>query len=238
LVSTRAEDYLDSVNLERVVGRFQDTARRHGVTAALHDIECQALNKVSRFEILKGMVVEPPDVTDPTMFEAPGYQGRFVEPEALEPMAHARQHELDPGFLEETVRRGDRCYAMFEGDELAAYGWYAKQPTPIDEHFRLHFDKDYIYMFKGYTVPAHRGKRLHAVAMSRALRAFAEEGRRGLVSYVASNNFASLKSTARMGYRQFGDVYLVQAAGRSFTFATPGCRPYGFRVELPGNRPY
>jgi L-amino acid N-acyltransferase YncA len=86
-------------------------------------------------------------------------------------------------------------------------------------------------MFKGYTVPAHRGKRLHAVGMCRALRDFAQAGGRGLVSYVASNNFASLKSTARMGYRLFGDVYLVRAAGRSFAYASPGCRAYGFKAE-------
>jgi hypothetical protein len=226
------------VNLEQVVGRFQDTARRHGVGAALHDVECRVLNKVTRFDILKGMVVEPEDLTDPEMFEAPGFQGRFVDPAELAPRALARQDDLDPGFIEEAARRGDRCYAMFEGDTLAGYGWYAQRPTPIDEHFLLHFDPAYTYMFKGYTVPAFRGKRLHAVAMCRALRALAGEGRRGLVSYVASNNFASLKSTARMGYRQFGDVYLVRAAGRSFSWATPGCRPYGFRVEPILERPY
>jgi len=226
------------VNLEQVVGRFQDTAKRHGVGAALHDVECLVLNKLSHFEILKGMVAEPDDITDPALFEAPGYQGRFVAPFELEPLARERQDDLDPDFLAQATRRGDRCYAMFEGDRLAAYGWYAQQPTAIDEHFELHFDPAWTYMFKGYTVPAHRGKRLHAVGMCRALRALAAEGRRGLVSYVASNNFASLKSTARMGYRQFGDVYLVRAAGRSFTWATPGCRPYGFRVEALGNRPY
>jgi len=238
LVGTGPDVYLESVNLDRVVGRFQDTARRHGVGAALHDMEYLVLNKVSRFEILKGMVVEPADVTDPSLFEAPGYEGRFVDLGELAPLALARQDELEPGFLEEAAGRADRCYAMFEGDTLAAYGWYARRPTPIDEHFLLHFDPAYTYMFKGYTVPAHRGKRLHAVAMCRALRAFAEEGQRGLVSYVASNNFASLKSTARMGYRSFGDVYLVRAAGRSFSWATPGCRPYGFRVETILDRPY
>jgi hypothetical protein len=196
------------------------------------------LNKVTRFEILKGMVVEPPDVTDPAMFEAPGFEGRFVPPEDLTPLAQGGEHELDAGFLEQAAHRGDRCYAMFEGQSLAAYGWYSGQPTPIDEHFRLHFDGAYTYMFKGFTLPAHRGKRLHAVGMCRALRAFAEEGRKGLVSYVSSNNFASLKSTARMGYRVFGDVYLVRAAGRSFSYATPGCRPYGFRVEAAAPPPY
>jgi hypothetical protein len=224
------------VNLEKIAARFQDTARRHGVGAALHDMECLVLNKVTRLEILRGMVVEPADVSDPTLFEAPGYTGRFAEPAELERYALAGQHGLELSFLEQARRRGDRCYAMYEGEELAAYGWYARQSTPIDEHFVLHFDPAYTYMFKGYTVPAQRGKRLHAVAMCQALRAFAEQGCKGLVSYVASNNFASLKSTARVGYRIFGDLYLVRAAGRSLAFASPGCRVYGFRAEpvIPG----
>ena len=36
---------------------------------------------------------------------------------------------------------GDRCYALFDGERLAAYGWYSDLPTPIDEHFVLHFDR-------------------------------------------------------------------------------------------------
>jgi hypothetical protein len=221
----------ETVNIEKIAARFQDTARRHGLGAALHDVEYHVLNKVSQFGLLRGMVVEPKDVTDPALFEAPGYSGRFAEPAELEAYASAGQHELDPQFLAESRRRGDRCYAMFEGDSLAAYGWYARQPTPIDEHFVLHFDPAYTYMFKGYTAPAHRGKRLHAVGMCRALRAFGETGCKGLVSYVVSNNFASLKSTARMGYRRFGDLYLLRAAGRAFAYASPGCRAYGFRAE-------
>jgi len=219
------------VDLQKIATQLQDTARRHGLGAALHDVECRVLNQVSRFGLLRAMVVEPKDLTDPALFEAPGYSGRFVELAELEAHARAGRYELDPQFLVEAGRRGDRCYGMFEGDTMAGYGWYARQPTPIDEHFVLHFDPAYTYMFKGYTAPAHRGKRLHAVGMSRALREFGAAGGKGLVSYVRSNNFASLKSTARMGYRQFGDVYLLHAGGRSFAWASPGCRPYGFRAE-------
>jgi hypothetical protein len=223
------------VDLQKIAARFQDNLRRHGVGAALHDVECRALNKVSRFGLLRAMVVEPGDLTDPTLFEAPGFTGRFVETAELEGHARNGEHALDADFLAEADRRADRCYAMFEGESLAAYGWYARKPTPIDDHFILHFDPTYTYMFKGYTVPAYRGKRLHAVGMCQALRAFGEAGDKGLVSYVASNNFASLKSTLRMGYRVFGDVYLLHAAGRSFAYASPGCRPYGFRAEpAPG----
>lgn len=218
------------MDLGGIVARAKENAQRHGWPAAWHDVQCRALNRVMRFEILKGMAVALEDVTDPALFEAPGFAGRFVEPGELERFARAGTHELDEPFLRQAQARGDRCYALFDGLVLAAYGWYAERPTPIDDHFTLHFDPAYTYMFKGYTLPEYRGKRLHAVGMCRALRALTEEGRKGLVSYVLSNNFSSLKSVARMGYRIFGEVYLVGAAGQRFARASGGCRPYGFHV--------
>jgi hypothetical protein len=86
-------------------------------------------------------------------------------------------------------------------------------------------------MYKGYTVPAYRGLRLHAVGMCRALREFTAEGKAGLISYVQSNNFASLRSVGRMGYRIFGTVFLVRVGGRFFAYSTSGCRDYDFWVE-------
>jgi hypothetical protein len=192
----------------------------------------RALARVVRVEVLRGMAVTVEDVPDRGLFEAPGFTGRFATEEDLAPYASDPEMDLPADFVAEAFARGDRCYALFAGAELAAYGWYARLPTRIDEHFLLHFDSSYTYMYKGYTGRAHRGKRLHAVGMCRALRAFTDEGHRGLVSYVLANNFASLKSVARMGYRIFGDVYLVRWAGRSYAAATRGCAAYGFRAEV------
>ena len=229
---------------QQIVRRVRENVLKYGRRAALHDLECRIVNRVTHLEILKGMVVELPDVRDPELFDAPGFEARFVDEADLERYAHAGTHDFTLQFVDEALGRGDRCYALFDGDVLASYGWYSLLPTPIDEHFVLHFDPTYTYMYKGYTIPAYRGKRLHAVGMCRALQAFTEEGKRGLISYVLSTNFASLRSTERMGYRIFGDIYLVRARGHSLAFATRGCRPYGFRAEtttaraaLPASQP-
>ncbi|HYI85673.1 MAG TPA: hypothetical protein VEX61_01125, partial [Burkholderiales bacterium] len=55
-------------------------------------------------------------------------------------------------------------------------------------------------------------------------------GYRGIVSYVESTNFDSLKSCLRMGYGVFGSVYVVRVFGRYFAWASPGCDAFGFRV--------
>lgn len=219
----------------RIVHHVRDDLARHGIAATAHDLAYRTLHLVADFEALKGMTARLGDVRDRALFEAPGFRGRFVEPEELA-YVYAGTFELWPAFLRDAARRGDRCYALFQGETLASYGWYSDLPSSIDDNFVLHFDPAYAYMYKGYTVPAYRGLHLHAVGMCRALREFTIEGKAGLISYVESNNFASLRSVARMGYRIFGTVFLVRVGGRSLTYATPGCRDYDFWVE-PTARP-
>jgi hypothetical protein len=219
------------VDIGKAVGYIKDRASKYGVGATLHDLQCRLVNQLVRFHILRGMTVRVLDIRDRSLFEAAGFEGRFVGERELWKYAQDRAHEITPEFLRAALARGDRCYALFDGETLAAYGWYSDLRTPLDEHFLLHFDRGWTYMYKGYTMAAYRGKRLHAVGMCGALRAVTDEGRNGLISCVASNNFASLHSVTRMGYRIFGDVYLLRAAGHSFSYATRGFRPYGFWVE-------
>jgi hypothetical protein len=220
----------------KAIDYLKDHARKYGFGATLHDLQCRLINRVVHFEIMKGMTVRTRDVKDPGLFEAPGFDGRFVDEEQLREYAQDSAHQMTPEFLRTALARRDRCYALFEGSTLAAYGWYSDLPSPLDDHFVLHFDRAWTYMYKGYTMPAYRGKRLHAVGMCCALRALTEEGQEGLISCVGSNNFASLHSVTRMGYKIFGDVYMLRARGGSFTYATRGCREYGFRVEAPEAR--
>lgn len=217
--------------MRKIFDYIRESVGKYGAAATLHDIECRVVNKIVHFQILEGMTVRLHDVKDPRFFEAQGFDARFVDEDELAKFAHDNVYEVSVDFLRKARARGDRCYALFDGEALAAYGWYSDLPTLIDEHFVLHFDRAWTYMYNGYTVPVYRGKRLHAVGMCRALRAFTEEGKKGLISYVASNNFASLSSVTRMGYRIFGEVYMLRTGSRSFTYATKRCRDYGFWVE-------
>ncbi len=122
------------------------------------------------------------------------------------------------------------------GDDLAAYGWYSNKPTTLDfEGLRLQFDDKYIYMYKGFTAPEHRGQRLHAIGMTRALEAYLQRGYRGIVSYVEWNNFASLKSCYRMGYRHLGNVVIAGVRGHYILRHDAGCEALAFRVVRTSN---
>ena len=218
------------MNVVRWADELKKTFHTYGPGAVLQDVGWRAVNKVASAQVLRGMTVRVSDVQDPTLFDAPGFEGRFVGADELEPYA-AGAHEFTSEFVKSAMAHGDRCYAIFDGDKLASYGWYSNRPTPVDDHLLLHFDPAYTYMYKGFTAKAYRGKRLHAVGMCRALRAVTDEGKKGLISWVYSNNFASLRSTERMGYRIFGSAFAVRAGSHVASYATPGCREYGFWLE-------
>lgn len=205
-------------------------ARRHGVARATYGLALKAVNRVVPLKILRGVMIETPR---PEFLVCPeGYTPMFLAPDRIREFALDSETRLTPGFVEEAVSKRDECFGILKDGILAAYGWYSSRPTRIDPpELRLRFSYDYVYMYNGFTHPRHRGRRLHAIGMTLALRAYLDRGRKGLVSYVESNNFDSLKSCRRMGYSEFGSISVVRISGRYRAHSSAGCRRLGFRVE-------
>jgi len=202
--------------------------RRHGVRATGYEAAIRALGAFAEFKILRGVFVDRPD---PAFLDCLGNVMK-VRAAALRRFAADPANELSQEFLREAAARGDQCYAICDGERLAAYGWYAFVTTPIGlPGLLLHYRPGYVYMYKGFTHDDYRGQRLHAIGMTRALRHYMASGYKGIVSYVESTNFDSLKSCFRMGYAVFGSVYVAKLFGRYWSLATPGCAEYDFRVE-------
>ena len=205
-------------------------ARRHGLTRASYSLALKAVNRIALLKILRGVIIERPL---PEFLVCPeGYTPTFLTPDRLRSFSLDPDTRLSPGFVEEAVSKGDECFGILKGGRLAAYGWYSSRPTRIDPpELRLRFRYEYVYMYNGYTHPLCRGRRLHAIGMTLALREYLGRGRKGLVSYVESNNFDSLKSCRRMGYAEFGSIYVARISGKYRAFSSAGCRRLGFRVE-------
>src|SRR5687767_7294314 len=106
--------------------RIQDVQlaiRNAGMRGACYDLAYRVGQKAVGLRVFQGMSLTPASL-DPAFLraEAP-YEHGFLDETALRRYARVPGLELDDRFLEEAFARGDRCYAVWAGDDLAAYGW-------------------------------------------------------------------------------------------------------------------
>ena len=217
--------------------KLRERVRRHGFRNTLCAIALKLVNSVFVFRIFRGLYVEQPNVS---FFKCPpGLTAGFLSAQQLREYARDPGTEMPDTFIDVALPRGHECHAIREGETLAAYGWYATGSTRVGiAQLEIAFDPRYVYMYKGFTVPRYRGQRLYAIGMTRALRHYKNRGYQGLVNYVEAQNAASLKSCLRMGYRMFGSIYLIGVFGKYFSFCSPGCERFDFRlIHRPSGTP-
>jgi len=221
------------VQVQRISSEFRSQVSAFGFWSTLRAFVLRAIKRVIDFKVLRALCIT---VVAPGFLEIPaGMSGDFLDRETLRRMTADVKYDLTPEFLDEALAKGDQCYAILDGDQPAAYGWYAHSPTRMSDGLLVQFDPAYVYMYKGLTLDAYRGRRLHAIAMTRALAACKAKGFKGLVSYIEADNLTSLKSAHRMGYVDFGWVFIFKIMGRYATVRTPGCAALGFGLA-PASR--
>jgi len=211
--------------------QIRRSVRDAGPSGACLDLTYKVLNRLTTFMALTMVSLVPEGVDRSYLTGHAGYVHRFLRGSELNTFSRDPANDLPQDFVSGALAKGDRCYAILDGDVLAAYGWYARGKTPITEELTLRFDPEWVYMYKGFTRPEYRGQRLHAIGMAKAMMEYAGEGLRGIVSFVEANNFASLKSCYRLGYAQVGTIYALRLGRHFFVHVTAGCPALGLDLE-------
>jgi hypothetical protein len=216
--------------LKRVVRKVRTRISHHGLRGALRIGALAAIGHNRWLRVLRGHCVHE---INPKFLDYPReYGASFVRPDAVATFALNPETGMSERFVRNALAKGDKCYGFTHEGGLSSYGWYATNPTLITPELRLHFSRQYVYMYKGFTHELHRGKRLFPYGMTRVLRHYRAAGYNGLLLYVDANNLGSLKACARMGFRVFGSIYIAKLFGWYFVYETPGCARFGFRIEV------
>ena len=202
---------------------------RHGWWNTLGWVALRLAAIACGVRVLRGLVME----AMPAATAVPeGLAHGFQAPRALRRFAADPANEMPPFFVADAIARGDRCYAVCDGITPLSSSWYSRRPTAIGTPgLVLHFDPSYVCLYKAFTHPLERGRRLYAAGVSQVFPHFVAKGARGLLACVEGTNLESLKALRRMGFRAFGSICVVRLFGRHFCLATPGCRPYRLRLE-------
>lgn len=212
---------------------IQTRLQRFGLFSAVRGYLYYAAHRWLGLRVVRGMVLTV-ESANPDYASLPNaFTGRRILNSDLHELADERL-QISRDLVREAQSRSDWCFLVKGDKDIASYSWYSNKPVPINDGLVVHFFPEYLYMYKGYTAQEFRGVRLHAYGMMQGLRIADFEGYRGLIGYVDAHNCASLKSADRMGYAIFGTCFAIRVFGRTLTYASDGCKKYGFGLAPQG----
>jgi ribosomal protein S18 acetylase RimI-like enzyme len=175
------------------------------------DWTARSVLKMRRIEFVW---LEPEHAVLPEIVGAP-LEHRFLAPDEIKKFIQQPIHDLNHEMIARIESGEHWCYAAIDGEHLAAYGWYARKDVAPDDcfGFGMKLPSDIAYMYKGYTHPEYRGRRLHGFLMVKALEELHKNGVKAIISSVDWTNAASLKSCERIGYEMLGQGVLWSLLG-------------------------
>ena len=128
-----------------------------------------------------------------------GVQIRAVERSELARLSGAGFSGISQKFLRGIEGTPDLCFGAFAGEALVSYVFFAPaSPIAIDARLQFAFPADWIYVYKAFTQPAWRGKRLLHQILTYGMTRL---GPHRFVTLVVAGNQASRKAFERCGFR-------------------------------------
>jgi hypothetical protein len=218
------------------IQKLRSFVSRHGLAHTAFYLGYKTVNRAVTAKVLK-VIVLPRDSINRSLLTGSDEHWSFLSREELERFAKADPTlNLSDEFLSHAFAHGCQCYGFVQDGTLGSYLWCTNRPYPsppsMSPRLTVQFDPDYVYAFNGFTAPAFRGLRLHSIGMAQGLQSFVEQGIKGGIGYVEVYNRDSLKSCVGHGYRTIGTAAYFAVGYKGVAYASPGCKPYGFRVAV------
>jgi hypothetical protein len=145
---------------------------------------------------------------------------------------HARdpRYCLATRFIRRAMSRGDLAYGAFEEGKLVGYTWRSASAAPFFSGLWIKVPSPFVYAYKSYTLPSHRGRGMYGAFTSFTDRQSRAIGHPMVLTLIDIANIPSLRASAHVGSRKAGYAGYLRLFGRCFTFRTPAVRAMG--VEL------
>jgi hypothetical protein len=179
------------------------------------------LNRLFGFRCLRALSLNSLSDGEATSLARP------LSREELRPFQDREDLELVRGFVDEAFLRGDSCFGIIQEGELISYGFLTSQTTYFVDTLWVHFGSPSRYLYKCFTHPAFRGRRLnHEIA--KAARLSVKEK---ILVTIEPHNTNSIRSFVKMGAQDFGWTAALSLFGTDLVFSSPACRIFGLSLE-------
>ncbi|HEX3871917.1 MAG TPA: hypothetical protein VHV77_15840 [Pirellulales bacterium] len=179
---------------------LNETRRYHGTRSAVLGLGYRLLRLGIEIRVCYLIGTDIVDVADAD--DLPTNLGfRFLAADEIREFAADPVNDLDANFAVRVAEGRDLCFAAFDGDRLVNYSWYALDAIEAEHSlgFAMSFPSDTAYLYKAFTHPDYRGRRVHHLATLRAFDELPSLGVRRVVGIMEYGNWPSLRSHVRLG---------------------------------------
>lgn len=125
--------------------RIRINLERNGIWKALFRILYKAINKFVYLRIFQCLVLVKENANRNFMKDADNYWMGILDKDQMLSFVE-RENDLDEIFIKIALEKGDKCYGIIKGDELANYGWYSNKSTEVEFDLMLNFHPKYIHV--------------------------------------------------------------------------------------------
>lgn len=146
----------------------------------------------------------------------PDFKVRLLTAEDVRRLAADPTNDLPMTMAPRVDSGRDFCMAALAGDRLAAYAWFALGSIEA-EHQRgpqphsgvaVSFPPTVAFMYKGYTHPDFRGRRLYGAVLGQGLVALEAQGIKSILSTMDWTNAPARTALGRIGFEELGLCWL------------------------------
>lgn len=117
--------------------------------------------------------------------------------------------EREAALYARRMRRGQRCFVAWVGDEPAGFNWLATADE-ADEDRTIRLRAGEVYCFDAYTAPEWRGHAVHPALLARMLEVAQAEGYATAFTQVGRARWASRKTHQRLDWTVTGRLLHVR----------------------------
>ena len=126
---------------------------------------------------------------------------RWAEKGDLFAIAALEGFVKETGFMEESLRKGDRCLLLEEGKQLRAFAWATFRDFKMALWYTLKLPPGWSYLEYIFVHPAVAGQGVGSYLLGSLLMAVRDQGFSHMVAGMYSNWDVSIRLHTRMGFR-------------------------------------
>jgi GNAT superfamily N-acetyltransferase len=143
------------------------------------------------------------DLSEAVFFEKPSldFHMRSAEKKDLFEINALEGFVKETDFMEESLRKGDRCLLLERENRIAAFAWVTFRDFGLAPWYTLKLPPGWSYLVYIFVRPEYRGHGVGPYLLGSLMKDLAQEGYKKLVSGMYSNWESSVQFHKKMGFR-------------------------------------